>query len=797
MKTLQTCLLLMFLFFLIPTPTLAIYISNNMSSDEVGYWAVDILTGGESRNALLTANRFASGDIYTENVLYDYFSYVDVGANGGAVRLSDTNIASIPVLDPLNPNVASSTGFFTGENNRIIDWTATSSIVEGTPGIMTTRFTFTTRDGGGLGTLRFLQYLDEDVEGVGDDVLFVEGTAGSNNLELFTFDSVQVYGVSQSGVFLQGSGLEQATFKGWAADVFDAMRPRITGAGQPLSESGVINNLPSFSHPQIGQVYGPRDVVSVLAWDVDQNASTAVITTSLGGRPDLTSAFRPPPVDPPGEREIIGNIDPSRPTIVLTHGLQGGLDDDEQPNLNKLWTSFSDNSNAYGAGYLLDQYDQLNAIGGGLDDYNIIQFVWREAYQGLLGYTKARPYADDAGVALASQLTRDLGVLYNKPIQFIGHSLGTVVNAYAARLFLTAAQNIHISQFTILDYPNKWRYPFVDPPNGLIPENFFATLLQDFREGSRGLRMDNYYSEDTKAHGNNTDGPIYDHQRLVNPQDVGDFFTDESGSIAHTGVHQWYRWTIFPQNPYESSFQSQNTVCNGTEFAPGKKPWGFDSSLNPCAAGWAYSLFGSRRNTFPPVGNPITVTALALPLGEARSFGCTTEASSTGTIIRCEEQSSPFIVFEVDIPSTADYVSFEYNFVDVGDGDYVAVYLDDTPIWILAGSSVVQSGVFFDSGPIPLSGFTGNRRLTIALYGVNDPNALFEIRNFRVFNAPSFTEGDPSGDGTVNAVDQRILVAAFGSCSGNARYNPDVDYDHDGCITFVDYQMWYQLYKNQ
>jgi len=65
--------------------------------------------------------------------------------------------------------------------------------------------------------------------------------------------------------------------------VFNQIVPRITGDGQPVAPQGVITNLPSFQHPVVGPAYGPADIVSVLAWDVDPNATSATIVTTLGG----------------------------------------------------------------------------------------------------------------------------------------------------------------------------------------------------------------------------------------------------------------------------------------------------------------------------------------------------------------------------------------------------------------------------------------------------------------------------------------------------------------------------------
>ena len=234
--------------------------------------------------------------------MFDYFSYVDPGAPGGGFQLSSFQAnGSVPVPDPGNPNIVTSNGSFTGFNQNQILWTAVSSIAPSGQ-VMNTRFTFTA-NGGLLGPLRFLQYLDEDVQGAGDDVFLSVGTAASGDLELFTFDNTDVYGLSHSGALLPGSDLQSASFTGWAADRFNNMKPLIEGVGQPVSPTGVITNLLGLQHPQLGSVLGPADIVSVLAWDVDPNAASAVITTSLGGIPISAQTVEVRPVGNP----LVGN----------------------------------------------------------------------------------------------------------------------------------------------------------------------------------------------------------------------------------------------------------------------------------------------------------------------------------------------------------------------------------------------------------------------------------------------------------------------------------------------------------
>ena len=104
-------------------------------------------------------------------------------------------------------------------------------------------------------------------------------------------------------MLLPGTGLQSASFTGWAADVFNNMKPLIEGLGQLVSPTGVITRLGPFQHPQLGPVLGPADIVSVLAWDVDPNAASAVITTSLGGIPISAQTVEVRPVGNP----LVGN----------------------------------------------------------------------------------------------------------------------------------------------------------------------------------------------------------------------------------------------------------------------------------------------------------------------------------------------------------------------------------------------------------------------------------------------------------------------------------------------------------
>ena len=268
----------------VPLGTNAIEISNGIPAGTVGHYRVDVEDAGASRRAIVTAARFASDDIVTENVVRNYYSFFDQGDIGFGDRLRSPP-GSIRV-DPIDPNRVTSNGILFGVSGNVISWTAVSSIAPGAQ-VMTTTYTFIAETGA-LGPLRILQHLDAVVPvpgGASDDVFFHTGSAVGGNLKLSTFDNTDIYGISHSGALLPGNDLQNASFAGWAADRFDNIISSILTAGQPVSPDGIIANLSSFQHPQLGPVFGPADIVSVLAWDVAPNATSAVITTSLGAVP--------------------------------------------------------------------------------------------------------------------------------------------------------------------------------------------------------------------------------------------------------------------------------------------------------------------------------------------------------------------------------------------------------------------------------------------------------------------------------------------------------------------------------
>jgi hypothetical protein len=55
--------------------------------------------------------------------------------------------------------------------------------------------------------------------------------------------------------------------------------------------------------------------------------------------------------------------------------------------------------------------------------------------------------------------------------------------------------------------------------------------------------------------------------------------------------------------------------------------------------------------------------------------------------------------------------------------------------------------------------------------------------------------GDLNQDGKIDMADYAVFKASLGKCLGQTGFNPEADYDGDGCVTLSDYRIWYGYYR--
>lgn len=285
-------------------------------------------------------------------------------------------------------------------------------------------------------------------------------------------------------------------------------------------------------------------------------------------------------------------IDPSVDTVVLTHGLHNA-----NCEVDDLWTG-RDLDEA--GGILRQEIGQLN----------ILRFHWTGACQvnGLpddTEYNEGFRYTRDAGESLAEALFNHLGAGYSGNVHFVGHSLGTVVNAYGAKRFLERVSGVTRTQFTILDFPHRVEKLLSKSDWGStaisVPRSFFQEVLPVDEEPSRYFAIDNYYATGGLLDRVSTGvGVAIDdpgnrvcNRELTHPHEVGSTYLPNETNLAivsdaksndHSGVHQWYRWTMIKKDG--PGFTGAD-VCYG-ETWDGEAP--VHDSLLPCMDGWNESM---------------------------------------------------------------------------------------------------------------------------------------------------------------------------------------------------------------
>ncbi len=541
--------------------------------------------------------------------------------------------------------------------------------------------------------------------------------------------------------------------------------------------------------------------------DIKDNEDTVELhrdPASLGLRTDVRLQYLGRKPSNPSERN----------TLVFTHGWQDsdpkGCEGKQGQDMlecfsQQLWSGM--NRQKGQAGGLAESNFSSTAPNALESQVNILQYIWAGAFtqtgMTAAGYIQGRRHVFDAGKRLGEMLIEDLGSSYSGKIHFVGHSLGTAVNAYAVRYFLkhnTAAK----VQMTVLDHPNrvsKIGILLTDMSNDEakqwgFDENFFAGVLpelDDLNEKNR-LYIDNYFAEkvtksDTKINsagvGTAISGRnVYNHwteqgNGLHDPNDVGQHLFWSEGKFIpvpvsidppvvvptwhfndHSGVHQWYRWTMWPDRTdylRENQFVCSNGIwddeADGTPHHP---------SLNPCNTGFSHSILleGWQPEDFPERKGYETKPSPAAQY-DMVGGGTTQRCSMTESPLKitCSNLSAPMqpelaLAADLSEPAAAaidtasDYVhtninlskeigslSFKYRLTNTDTKEPVHLLIDGVVVWSMSGQSDTQEE-WTVSGKIPVALTKGEHSLMLAFNRTSE-DAEFAMQELQFFEAPS------------------------------------------------------------
>jgi hypothetical protein len=258
-----------------------VVIDNGIAGD--GFWEVTVQDAGNSDSGRLNPAGVTDPEI--ENVLFNFSTLYDNGKNGADGYLSDNTTSAAAST---GTNEATSSGTFPGPNGDI-NWTAVSTIAPGSP-IYQVEFQFSTSTT--FGDTRIINYLDEDVFGISDNLGVVLGTDGGADFLLLTVATAEDAGVSQGAGYFTANNM---TYAGWHLTDFGGFPSTFS------IDPGQVTDLASTTDSRFPSdpVYGPDDIVSAFAFDFDPSATTASVVFTLGGSADGARPDEEPRPAPP------------------------------------------------------------------------------------------------------------------------------------------------------------------------------------------------------------------------------------------------------------------------------------------------------------------------------------------------------------------------------------------------------------------------------------------------------------------------------------------------------------------
>jgi hypothetical protein len=514
------------------------------------------------------------------------------------------------------------------------------------------------------------------------------------------------------------------------------------------------------SSPWVSYYYQFLDAPPLIVLPTTRLATVAETTPAwLPSSSQLESfeggAFTVSPAFPPN---------PDRMTVVLTHGWIS------QPN----WNSQSGDWRTNIAAMILSKVTPPP---------NILAWDWsKSASSWLCDPGKPEARTPDEGRKLGQALLGKLGPGYSQPIHFIGHSLGTLVNAFAADyVHETSAKtanaylpaNTHLTLFDEAEIAQDLRCPqfgakvleFLTRGNPLAPKaNYDHPLPKQF------AWADNYVSAFGFLH------PESANVILARdfPASASDPFTWIGELVAFHGYPmEWYGNSI--TNPasdsalmgFRWSFEKNSLVpppAVNTAFLQASS--GSELDLTQIMAFQDATDILSQRveklrgTAYASIGQFVgdTITAHGQVTGEMLTAGPPTSAGNT--IINWfihlfttisgggsgpmrgphpldgggDTNLPAYAWIPLSIPSDAVSMSFDFKIQGDWGNDSLAAALNRTNVLSLAASQI-ETNVLWSSGLIDVSAFAGQtNEFFVGIVGGTSTNAQLTVQDVQFYN---------------------------------------------------------------
>jgi hypothetical protein len=489
----------------------------------------------------------------------------------------------------------------------------------------------------------------------------------------------------------------------------------------------------------------------------------------------------------------LASVDPNQTTFVLTHGWIP-----LNPLTLNLTPIFTPNG--------IDDWPTTMAVQLHAQNptANIVGWNWKDtATSPLSDPQQAGSQTPGEGFQLGEALFDALGPNYSQKIHFIGHSFGTLVNAYAANYLQGTnwageavssapwpATNMLMTLFDEAEVGADKNFIFhqadlVALINALGGQNGgYFNLPSYYHPLPRQFAWaENYVSEVGLLH-TNAANVILTAGSPANAPDPVSWLLVEIGSFHEYPV-SWYEPTIQTWNSAMGFVWSDLWSLNDPAFADAPTNGSVyfqaddNSPYNLTLTNWNYSVnyliarlksYGSGLgSSFVQFANN-TLTAKGTVTGESEIAGLpswiineSTSSGNGGSVtpqlkvhplgLSANDESNgtnvpAYAWMQLIVPTNA--VSLSFNYIIQGDwqSDSLAAAFNGTNVLLIAGN-VIQTNVTFSSGSIDVSAFAGQtNEFFIGIVGGTSTNAQLTVENlaFSISLPPSLQAQASSGN---------------------------------------------------
>ncbi len=354
-------------------------------------------------------------------------------------------------------------------------------------------------------------------------------------------------------------------------------------------------------------------------WAVDAQYQTSIRSLTLNANTaEQNFQLLPLPLPPTVQQTS------RQPNLSATIGLMGSalrifdgtqfqaITLDNAPSSDKMTVVLTHGWNSDPSVWAQEMAGQMWAHGISTNVANIVAWDWHAAAAGTIPPEENTP---PQGVALGQALLGALGPSYSKPIHFIGHSLGTMVNA-------SAANYLHGDRIGQQDIsPTPWNIPVHVTLLDQAEASWILASFVNFNGTSINIiNPSSLATQSANAFGWKSATPIHlawadnyvSEFGFYHPDAINVTLKEASSFLAPVAAHaysyQWYGWTV--DNPsdcilgFQRSYEAQLANLAVNTFPPAEADFPFGVSyVQPATAPDPLSLIFQQSFSGQPLGN--------------------------------------------------------------------------------------------------------------------------------------------------------------------------------------------------